>query len=249
MALKIKLVSTIVALLCVHGFASASNDTTAKKLFNVLPDANTSTILECINMQGIDSCVKVEIDFEAMRHASEIILAEEDGIVFKRVDSDDLSSNSQSQVFSFQGEDFSYAVLTYTEEPGYPDLNGRIHYTKDGASFMVDNCGDNCHVLIKLGESLMTFEEPKEMPQPPGARALNVDELDPVVGKTSFPAFHISVLKIITQSFIFTSAEPRCTSFGVTRQAEHGIGLHLRLLHASISKPRVRPKRPHQEPD
>ena len=179
----------LLSLLCI-GFVSgaAKNDANPRKLFHVLPYANTSAILECANMQGIDSCVKVEIDFEAMRHASEIILAEEDGIIFKRTDySDGLSSDGEGQVFSFQGEDFSYAILTYTEAPGYPDLNGRIHYTRDGASFMVDNCGEDCHVLIKLGESLMNFDEPEEMPKPPGDRAFNKDKLDPVVGKSSFP--------------------------------------------------------------
>ena len=106
MALRLKLVSTIVALLCGNGLAFASNDTTPRKLFNILPDANTSIILECVNMRGIDSCVMVDIDFEAMRHASEVILAEEDGIVFKRVDGDGLSSDGEGQVFSFRGEDF-----------------------------------------------------------------------------------------------------------------------------------------------
>ena len=181
--------STVVALLCVKfALGAATNEaTTPRKLFHVLSDANTSAILECANMQGIDSCVKVDVDFEAMRNASEIILAEEDGIVFRRADGGaGLSSDGEGQVYSFRGEDFSYAVLTYTEAPGYPDLNGRIHYTRDGASFMVDNCGEDCHVLIKLGESLMNFDEPEEMPKPPGDRALSEDELDPVVGKSSF---------------------------------------------------------------
>ena len=173
MAFAKKLVSTFMALLnfgLVMG--AASNDTAPRNLFTVLPDANTSTILECANMQGIDSCLKVEINFDAMRHAAEVIMAEEHGIIFERAeDSDSLSSDGEGTVFSFKGEDFSYAVLTYTEAPGYPDLNGRIHYTKDAASFMVDNCGKDCHVLIKLGESLMTFKEPDEVPKPPENRA------------------------------------------------------------------------------
>ena len=187
MAFGKNMASTVVALLCVEfALGAATNEATPRKLFHVLPDANTSAILECANMQGIDSCVKVDVDFGAMRNASEIILAEEDGIVFKRVDGGaGLSSDGEGQVYSFRGEDFSYAVLTYTEAPGYPDLNGRIHYTRDGASFMVDNCGEDCHVLIKLGESLMNFDEPEEMPKPPGDRALSEDELDPVVGKSS----------------------------------------------------------------
>ena len=201
MALTKKLVSTLMAVLNFRvAIGAATNDTTPTKLFTVLPDANTSTILECANMQGIDSCLKVEINFDAMRHAAEVIMAEEHGIIFERAeDSGSLSSDGEGRVFSFKGEDFSYAVLTYTEAPGYPDLNGRIHYTKDAASFMVDNCGKDCHVLIKLGESLMTFKEPEEMPKPPENRALTDDEFDPVVSKSTF--FHGSSTLLMKRVF------------------------------------------------
>ena len=128
MAFTKKLVPTLMALLNFRlAMGAATNDTTPTKLFTVLPDANTSAILECANMKGIDSCLKVEINFDAMRHDAEVIMVEGHGIVFERAeDSDSLSSDGEGTVFSFRGDDFSYAVLTYTEAPGYPDLNGRI---------------------------------------------------------------------------------------------------------------------------
>ena len=190
MAFTRSLVSTLMTVMALLNFPWAKGAATneeATKLFTVLPDANTSAILECANMQGIDSCLQVEINFDAMRHAAQVIMAEEHGIIFERAeDSGSLSSDGEGTVFSFKGEDFSYAVFTYTEAPGYPDLNGRIHYTKDAASFMVDNCGKDCHVLIKLGESLMTFKEPEEMPKPPENRALAEFELDAVVSISTF---------------------------------------------------------------
>ncbi len=39
------------------------------------------------------------------------------------------------------------SVLTYTDNDGYPEVNGYISY-EDGASYSIDNCGDGCHVLI-----------------------------------------------------------------------------------------------------
>ena len=96
----------------------------------------------------------MEINFDALKHAAEVIMAEGHGIILRRVeDSDGLSSDGEGRVISFRGEDSSYAIFFYTEKPGYPDLNGNIQYTKSGASFMVNNCGKDCHVLIKLGSN------------------------------------------------------------------------------------------------
>ena len=148
MAFAKMLMPTFMALFSFRlAMGAAGNDTAPRNLFTVLPDANTSAILECAIREGIDSCLKVEINFDAMRHAAEVIMAEEHGIIFRRVEDSD-------GLFTFRGEDdFSYAIFTYTEEPGYPDLNGQIQYTKSGASFMVNNCGKDCHVLIKLGSN------------------------------------------------------------------------------------------------
>ena len=151
------------------------------RLFNVMADADTSDILECVHMEDIDSCIKIDVDFEAMMQSDDIIMAE-DGFLFNRKYSTE-DENGQSQSFSYEGANFSYAVLTYTEAPGYPDLNGRIHYTKDGASYMIDNCGESCHVLIKLGEGLMDIKEPMESPVVPDDRALPREDLDPVVSR------------------------------------------------------------------
>merc|ERR1719367_1686395 len=171
------LLSLIAVFLLPFGFISATD--VPSRLFRVLPDANTSSILECAHMEDIDSCEKIDIDFEAMSHASEVMLTE-DGIVFKRSAFEVAPSHGEGHVFSFEGPDFSFAVLTYTEEPGYPDINGRFYYTKDDSSYMIDNCGEDCHVLIKLGEGLMDVKEPMESPVVPISRTLSAKDFDPV---------------------------------------------------------------------
>ena len=166
--------SLIVVSLLLSGFASATD--VPSQLFQVLPDANTSSILECAFMKDIESCKKIVIDYEAMHNASKVILAI-DGIVFKRNTFNVPPSRDGDQVFSFEGPEFSDAVLTYSEEPGFPDLNGHFHYTKDGSSYMIDNCGSDCHVLIKMVK--LEFNEPEE--EIPRSRALLDEELSPEV--------------------------------------------------------------------
>ena len=174
------IISVIILLFCgSNPVNSAVMTDTPRHLFEVLNDANTSDIIECVHMEDIDSCIKIDFNFEAMEQSLELIMAE-DGFVFKRKDNT-TDENGESRSYSYEGDDFSFAVLTYTEAAGYPDLNGRIHYTKSRSSFMIDNCGQNCHILIKLGEALMDVKEPAELPMPPASRVISGEKLDPVV--------------------------------------------------------------------
>ena len=113
---------------------------------------------------------------------SHYMIMVEDDFVFKRKYNTQ-DEVGQSQSFSYEGDNFSYATLTYTEAPGYPDLNGRIHYTEDGSSYMIDNCGEDCHVLIKLDEGLMDGKEPMESPVVPISKALSTKDFNPVVSR------------------------------------------------------------------
>ena len=169
-----------------------------RHLFEVLADANTSDIIECVHMEDIDSCIKIDINFEVMEGSLELIMAE-DGFVFKRKDNT-TDENGESRSFSYESDDLSFAVLTYTEDYGYPDLNGRIHYTKSGSSFMIDNCGENCHILIKLGEALMDVKEPAELPMPSATRVSSMEGLDPAVS-TKKPIIR-QTCKLLFQLFI-----------------------------------------------
>ncbi len=67
--------------------------------------------------------------------------------------------------FEFQSSDIaSYSVLTYTDEDGYPELNGYLSYSDD-ASYAVRNCGKGCHVLVHLAEKANSVIEPPETPE------------------------------------------------------------------------------------
>ena len=207
-------------------FSAAVSDTwESNRLFNVMADANTSNILECVHMKDIDSCTKIDIDFEAMMQSDDIIMAEDDFIFKRKYSTED--ENGQSQSFSYEGANFSYAVLTYSEAPGYPDLNGRIHYTKDGASYMIDNCGENCHVLIKLGKGLMEIKEPIESPVAPGVSALSAEELDPVVSRNASNNLNFVDLNNL-------SVDTGCLGSGAAGNKKYSHCLYLCLLYTSI---------------
>ena len=178
---KVILGSFLLILFGTSSVLSAVVSDTQGRLFKVIANADTSSILECVHMEDIDSCIKIDLNFDAMMQSDDMIMVEDD-FVFKRKYSTQ-DEVGQSQSFSYEGANFSYAILTYTEAPGYPDLNGRIHYTKDGSSYMIDNCGEDCHVLIKLGEGLMDVKEPMESPVVPISRTLSAKDFDPVVSE------------------------------------------------------------------
>ena len=46
------------------------------------------------------------------------------------------------------------ALFLYTEEYGYPEIDGSFQF--DLSEYQIDNCGLNCHVLIKLGWNILS---------------------------------------------------------------------------------------------
>ena len=58
-----------------------------------------------------------------------------------------------------QADDLSSAQLTYTDKFGYPDLNGYIHLMGRG-HFEIDNCGEGCHLLLKINETMAALRDP-----------------------------------------------------------------------------------------
>jgi hypothetical protein len=55
----------------------------------------------------------------------------------------------------------SYAILTTSKERGYQDMAGRIQDIGGRGMYAIENCGEGCHVLIKLGKELLEFKEPE----------------------------------------------------------------------------------------
>jgi hypothetical protein len=64
----------------------------------------------------------------------------------------------------FQADDYSYAVLTFNDNYGYPQMSGTFVYmTKEGSvNFDIISCGKDCHVLIKFGSKDQDLSEPEE---------------------------------------------------------------------------------------
>ncbi len=52
-------------------------------------------------------------------------------------------------------------MLTFTDEDGYPEIDGYLSYP-DGVAFTINNCGEDCHVLIQLAPSKDGVVEPPQ---------------------------------------------------------------------------------------
>jgi hypothetical protein len=76
----------------------------------------------------------------------------------------------------------SFAMLTTSKERGYQDMAGRIHYMGGRSMYAIENCGEGCHVLIKLGKELLEFNEPEVKPLVE-SKTLTGEEMDPAVIK------------------------------------------------------------------
>jgi hypothetical protein len=74
----------------------------------------------------------------------------------------------------------SYAILTTSKERGYQDMAGRIQDIGGRGMYAIKNCGEGCHVLIKLGKELLAFKEPEVKPLGE-SRTLTEEEMDPAV--------------------------------------------------------------------
>ena len=51
------------------------------------------------------------------------------------------------------------ALFLYTDSHRYPEIDGSL--TEEESKYIIDNCGENCHVLIKLGAKRL-----KSQPEP-----------------------------------------------------------------------------------
>ena len=107
--------SILLILSATSSVLSAVVSDTQGRLFKVIANADTSSILECVHMEDIDSCIKININFDAMMQSDDMIMVEDDLVFERKYSTQD--EVGQSQSFSYEGANFSYAILTYTEAP------------------------------------------------------------------------------------------------------------------------------------
>ena len=121
---------------------------TAQDLFTLLPDASTEWVAECENMEDIDSCTKIDVDFDLLKSEGDFVM---DGVEFKH-------SYTDGKTYSYETDNYGSAVLLYSEDNGYPEVDGDI--ISEGEVYRIDGCGDDCHVLVKLGwDSLQSLPD------------------------------------------------------------------------------------------
>ena len=132
--MKARTISAIILVL-----VKLTTTVTAQDLFTLLPDESTQGIAECENMEDIDSCEKIDFDFELLKSEGGFVL---DGETFTH-------SYTNGKTYSYETDNYGSAVFLYNEDNGHPEVEGDLIF--EGNVYRIDGCGDNCHILVKLG--------------------------------------------------------------------------------------------------
>ena len=111
-------------------------------------DANSNgNINECKRMSDIDSCRRIKINFMRLKKEKAITLVDQN-IVYKHLYTQ--PNRDVTATFSYETNGFDSAVFVVSrDKSGYQKLDGS--FTAGGSKYLIDNCRENCHVLIKLG--------------------------------------------------------------------------------------------------
>ena len=130
------------------------------QLFRLQPGASTKGISECEKMSDIDSCIKIDVDFDTLKDELDLTLVD-DEVIFKHSYTEKNDDDTIS--YSYQSDDMDSALFLYTESSGYPEIDGS--FTVEESKYIIDNCMENCHVLIKLGANRLNSQpEPEQKP-------------------------------------------------------------------------------------
>ena len=133
-------------------------------------DANSnSNINECKRMSDIDSCRRIKINFRRLKAEKAITLVDQN-IVYKHLYTQ--PNRDVTATFSYETNGFDSAVFVASrDKSGYPKLDGS--FTAGGSKYLIDNCRENCHVLIKLGSKRLHPKPDPVIDKPVGKLAVS----------------------------------------------------------------------------
>ena len=129
-------------------------------LFTLKPGASTEGISECDKMSDIDSCDRIDVNFDVLEDELDLTLMD-DEVVFKH--SYTAENDDGTVTYSYQSDDMDSALFLYSESSGYPELDGS--FTVEQSKYIIDNCMEDCHVLIELGANRLN-SQPEPEPKP-----------------------------------------------------------------------------------
>ena len=116
-----------------------------KKLFTLMPKVSTKGITECENMSDIDTCIRIDVKFGAMEGDLDLAQGENE-IIFRHSYTE--KNDDGTVTYSYESDDMDSALFLYTEVSGYQEIDGS--FTEGESKYIIDNCGKDCHVLMKL---------------------------------------------------------------------------------------------------
>ena len=177
--------------------------TTAKDLFTEL-DESTANIAEC-GMDDIESCTKIDFDFDILKNEDDFVV---DGETFTH-------SYTDGQTYGYETDDYGSAVFVYNNTNGHQEVEGDLIF--EGKVWRIDGCGENCHILVKLGwDTLQSL--PDGEPMAPVIRPHEFDQgmpSDRVLETVSKAKFHVIDRLAITNCVLPRSRCPTLTGLWI----------------------------------
>ena len=132
-------------------------------------------------MEDIDSCAKIDFDFELLKSEGAFVM---DGEAFTH-------SYTDGKTYSYETDNYGSAVFLYDEASGHPEVEGDLIF--EGNVYRIDGCGEDCHILVKLGwDTLQSL--PDGEPMAPVIRPHEFDQgmpSDRVLETVSKAQFHV----------------------------------------------------------
>ena len=171
---------------------------TAQDLFTLLPGESTQGIGECEKMEDIDSCTKIDIDFDLLKAEEDF---EFDGVTFKHSYTN--GDEGSIQTYSYETDNYGSAVILYSEANGHSEVDGDFIF--EGSVYRIDGCGEDCHLLVKLGWDTLNSNPDGEMLAPvvedhefdQGVPSDRVDDATIYVSRAKFHVCDRSAITIV----------------------------------------------------
>ena len=125
-------------------------------------------------MTDIDSCIKIKMNFATLMKKSDLALVDDD-IVYKHSYTE--INEDFTTTFSYETKDLDTAVFLYTDLSGYPEIYGS--FMVKGSKYLINNCKEDCHVLIKMGAKMLHPQPEPEIESGLGKMRVSESEVRP----------------------------------------------------------------------
>ena len=111
------------------------------------PGFNTSSIPDCANPRFL-SCEMATVDFEALLSGEDLDIFG-DHVMMRVNEMDSFFGDMKNYIYKDESG-LNSAIFTYDHSDGFDALEGVIEFDGEIHAYVIENCGEDCHVLIQV---------------------------------------------------------------------------------------------------